>query len=63
MPSPPPVSFSWLALGSQGRKEQLLFTDQDNAIVFENVPKKDYEVTQAYFLELSRYITKTLNKA
>jgi len=62
MPSPPPVSFSWLALGSQGRKEQLLFTDQDNAIIFEDVPKKQYKNTQTYFLQLSRYVTKTLNK-
>ena len=62
MPTPPPVTFSWLALGSQGRKEQLLYTDQDNALVFEDVPKKQYIETQAYFLELSRIITKTLNK-
>jgi len=62
MPTPPPVTFSWLALGSQGRKEQLLFTDQDNAIIFEDVPKKKYEATQGYFLELARYVTKTLNK-
>ena len=62
MPTTPPVTFSWLALGSQGRKEQLLFTDQDNALIFEDVPKKQYEETQAYFLELSRYVTNTLNK-
>ncbi|WP_298537111.1 DUF294 nucleotidyltransferase-like domain-containing protein [uncultured Algibacter sp.] len=62
MPSPPPVSFSWLALGSQGRKEQLLFTDQDNALVFDNVPENQYEDTQKYFLELARLVTKTLNK-
>ena len=62
MPTPPPVSFSWLALGSQGRKEQLLFSDQDNALVFDDVPKKDYEATQNYFLELSKSVTKSLNK-
>ena len=27
MDSPPPVKFTWLALGSQGRKEQLLMSD------------------------------------
>ena len=62
MPSPPPVSFSWLALGSQGRKEQLLYTDQDNAIVFEDVDENKYEETQAYFLELAKHVTKSLNK-
>lgn len=62
MPTPPPVTFSWLALGSQGRREQLLFTDQDNALVFEDVPEDQYEDTQAYFLQLAKYVTKSLNK-
>lgn len=59
---PPPVKFSWMALGSQGRKEQLLFTDQDNALVFEDVPKDKYEETQAYFIKLAKYVTTSLNK-
>ena len=62
MPSPPPVAFGWLAIGSQGRKEQLLFTDQDNAIVFANVDEENYEATQKYFLELAKLVTKSLNK-
>lgn len=62
MPTPPPVAFSWMAIGSQGRKEQLLFTDQDNAIVFQDVPENAYETTQAYFLELAKLVTKSLNK-
>ena len=62
MPTAPPVAFSWLALGSQGRREQLLFTDQDNALVFEDVPEDEYEITQAYFLQLAKYVTKSLNK-
>lgn len=57
----PPVKFAWLALGSQGRKEQLLITDQDNALVFENVPKENYKETKAYFLLLSKKITDKLN--
>ncbi len=56
MPTPPPVSFAWLPLGSQGRKEQLLFTDQDNAIVFQDVPENEYHETQAYFLELANWL-------
>ncbi|WP_194767714.1 DUF294 nucleotidyltransferase-like domain-containing protein [Tamlana sp. I1] len=62
MPTHPPVKFSWIALGSQGRKEQLLFTDQDNAIIFENVSEEKYEETQTYFLELAKLVTKSLNK-
>ncbi len=60
--TPPPVKFTWMALGSQGRKEQLLFTDQDNALVFEDVPDDKYEETQTYFIELAKYVTKSLNK-
>ncbi len=30
----PPYPYSWLVLGSAGRREQALFSDQDNAIVF-----------------------------
>jgi CBS domain-containing protein len=26
----PPARFAWLSIGSQGRKEQLLLTDQDS---------------------------------
>lgn len=62
MPTAPPVAFSWLALGSQGRKEQLLFTDQDNALVFEDVPENLYAETQVYFLELAKLVTASLNK-
>jgi CBS domain-containing protein len=58
---PPPVSFSWLALGSQGRKEQLLMTDQDNALVFENVVPAEYNSVKNYFLELAEKVTEKLN--
>lgn len=59
----PPVAFSWLALGSQGRKEQMLFTDQDNALIFDNVAdESDYKKIQAYFLDLARLVTIMLNK-
>lgn len=60
MPGKPPVKFTWLSLGSQGRGEQLLQTDQDNAIIFENVPEDSLEETTAYFLELAKTINKGL---
>lgn len=31
---PAPCAYAWLGLGSEGRAEQTLFTDQDNAIIF-----------------------------
>ncbi len=60
MSAPPPVKFSWLAIGSQGRGEQLLLTDQDNALVFENVPDTKLAQTRAYFLKLAGHVTKGL---
>src|SRR5512138_493662 len=31
---PPPAPYAWIAFGSEGRMEQTLLTDQDNALVF-----------------------------
>ncbi|QCX37853.1 CBS domain-containing protein [Aureibaculum algae] len=62
MHSAPPVAFAWMALGSQGRKEQLLYSDQDSALIFDDVPENLSEETKAYFLKLSGHITKALHK-
>lgn len=59
---PPPVPFAWLALGSQGRGEQMLLTDQDNALIFQDVTEAELPEVQAYFLDLARRITKGLLK-
>lgn len=56
----PPVKFAWMSLGSQGRKEQLLHTDQDNAIIFEDVPEHQLEATKTYFVELAKIVNKGL---
>ncbi|MCO5723360.1 DUF294 nucleotidyltransferase-like domain-containing protein [Robiginitalea marina] len=57
---PTPVAFAWLAMGSQGRSEQLLHTDQDNALVFEEVPADQLEDIRTYFLELAKLVNKGL---
>ncbi|WP_026752898.1 DUF294 nucleotidyltransferase-like domain-containing protein [Sediminibacter sp. Hel_I_10] len=61
MKKEPPVKFAWMSIGSQGRKEQLLHTDQDNALVFENVPEEDLESVRSYFLTLAKKVNKRLN--
>lgn len=61
MQQEPPVSFAWLALGSQGRKEQLLITDQDNALVFDDVSAIQIEETRNYFLTFAQKVTSILN--
>ena len=52
----PPVRFAFLIFGSEGRKEQTLKTDQDNAIVFEDVPKESEKEVQEYFLKLGEKV-------
>jgi CBS domain-containing protein len=47
---PPDVPWCWIGLGSEGRKEQTLATDQDNALVFLPPPGADVEVLRAAFL-------------
>ncbi|MBO6531842.1 MAG: CBS domain-containing protein [Muricauda sp.] len=61
METEPPVLFTWLSMGSQGRGEQLLNTDQDNAIIFADVPEEQLESTRSYFLALGERISKGLN--
>lgn len=54
------VKFCFLSLGSEGREEQLLRTDLDNAIVFEDVAKEKLDQTQAYFLRLGEEVVEGL---
>ena len=58
----PPARFAWLCIGSQGRKEQLLLTDQDSILVFEDVSAEKYRDVKDYFLKLSKKTTATLEK-
>ncbi|UCF94124.1 MAG: cyclic nucleotide-binding domain-containing protein [Desulfobacterales bacterium] len=60
---PAPVPFVFMILGSEGRKEQTLKTDQDNAIVFEDVPAKSQKQIQAYFLNLGAKVCNWLDEA
>ncbi|MFP5437876.1 MAG: DUF294 nucleotidyltransferase-like domain-containing protein [Bacteroidia bacterium] len=58
----PPVRFVWINIGSQGRKEQLLRTDQDNAIIFEDVSPEQHDGIKRYFIELAELVTESLSK-
>lgn len=62
MEEQPPTRFAWMNIGSQGRKEQLLMTDQDNALIFDDVEENRYDDVKKYFVELAEKVTKTLNK-
>ncbi len=55
-----PVEYSWLTLGSGGRKEQTLSSDQDNAIIYAE-PKPEAETkTKAYFAALAEFVVNGL---
>lgn len=56
----PPLRYCWLSLGSEGREEQLLRTDQDNAIIYEDPAEGQEADAAAYFLKLGTYIVDVL---
>jgi CBS domain-containing protein len=58
----PPARFAFLSIGSQGRKEQLLLTDSDNILVFEDVSPDKYREVKDYFIKLAKKTTSTLEK-
>jgi PAS domain S-box-containing protein len=60
---PAPVPFSFLALGSEGREEQTLATDQDNAIIYQDVPPDRKDETAAWFLRLGERVCDGLYRA
>ncbi len=62
MPEKPPCRFTWLFLGSQARGEQLLMTDQDHALMFENVPPEELDDIKSYFLQFGKRLSKALEE-
>ncbi len=58
----PPVDFAFICLGSLGRKEETLLTDQDNAIVYQNTDESLREVAKKYFLKLGKKVSYYLDK-
>jgi len=60
---PPPASFAFMALGSEGREEQTLLTDQDNALIYRDVPEDYRGAAEKYFLEFSDTVCGWLDTA
>ena len=58
----PPVAYCWLSFGSEGRKEQALQTDQDNGIVYANVPERGQKETDHYFYTLATRVVNGLEQ-
>lgn len=51
---PPPVPYAWIVFGSEGRHEQSLLTDQDNALIYDDPgPGDDPAAIATYFARLA----------
>ncbi len=57
----PPAKFAFMVLGSEGRKEQTLKTDQDNAIIYEDKANEHRELVREYFLQFAETVSSRLN--
>ncbi len=59
---PAPARFVFMILGSEGRKEQTLKTDQDNAILFEDVAAESQKEVMDYFLKFGEKVCNWLDQ-
>lgn len=57
---PPPTEYCWITMGSSGRKEQTLRTDQDNGIIYQDVPANQAEKVEDYFSRLAAKVVEGL---
>ncbi|QIK38816.1 cyclic nucleotide-binding/CBS domain-containing protein [Caldichromatium japonicum] len=54
----PPVPYAWLLGGSQARREQSVYSDQDNALLLADVLKPEDE---PYFAEFAQFVNEGLH--
>jgi PAS domain S-box-containing protein len=57
----PPCTFTFMVMGSEGRMEQTLSTDQDNAIVFEDIEEDKLPEAYSYFNKLGLQVSTNLD--
>ncbi|RDI94642.1 cyclic nucleotide-binding/CBS domain-containing protein [Meiothermus sp. QL-1] len=56
---PPPTPYAWMVFGSEGRMEQTLLTDQDNALVYAEASAE----AAAYFQRMAEFVVEGLLEA
>jgi PAS domain S-box-containing protein len=59
---PAPCKFAFMVMGSLGRMEQTLATDQDNALILELNPACGSELAESYFQDFSEKVNRDLNQ-
>ena len=55
----PPTPYAWIVFGSEGREEQTILTDQDNALIYEEASSE----ADSYFKRLAKRVGEALLKA
>ena len=56
---PPTMPYAWIVFGSEGRLEQTLLTDQDNALIY----AEESEAARAYFTAMAKQVVDGLIRA
>src|SRR5574343_502041 len=59
----PPVAWCWLALGSEGRREQTFVTDQDNGLIFQASSPQEANALRDLFLPFAQETNQRLAEA
>ena len=54
------MPFTWLCFGSEGRREQTLYTDQDNGILFDAADAADAAAIRGRLLPLAAHMNQAL---
>ena len=61
--TPPDIRHCFLIMGSAGRKEMLLYPDQDNGFIFEDFPDHRQAEVDAFFVPFSEKLNQALARA
>ena len=59
---PLPGAFCWISMGSDARQEQVVRTDQDNALIYADPPRSEEKNWDAYFADLARQVVTDLDR-
>ncbi|HKL01291.1 MAG TPA: DUF294 nucleotidyltransferase-like domain-containing protein [Desulfotignum sp.] len=59
---PLPGPFCWISMGSDARQEQVVRTDQDNALIYGDPPQSEEKKWDNYFADLARQVVTDLDR-
>jgi CBS domain-containing protein len=59
---PVPGPFCWISMGSDARREQVVRTDQDNALIYADPPRSEEKEWDTYFFDLAGQVVTDLDR-